>query len=150
MSTYGSKLFDNIRLRTGTVTVSKRPLSPHLQVYRLPLAGLISISHRLTGVALALGTLLFTFWLTAAAFAPDIFKLAQRLMGSWFGYIILLGYTFAIFFHMGNGVRHLFWDVGMGYEISSVKRSGISVILFAVIMTSFTWLFIWYRALGET
>lgn len=130
------------------MSVTNRPLSPHLQVYRLPLAGIISISHRLTGVALSLGTVLFTYWLTAAAYGPDAFDRAQAVMGSWFGLLVLLGFTFALFFHLGNGIRHLFWDIGKGFEISTVRKSGIAVILFAIVMTVATWGCIWSRLGG--
>lgn len=130
------------------MSVSNRPLSPHLQVYRLPLAGLISISHRLTGVALSLGTILFTYWLGSAAYGPEAFDRAQSVMGSWFGLLVLFGFTFALFFHLGNGIRHLFWDVGKGFEIPTVRKSGIAVIAFAVVMTVATWGCIWYRLGG--
>lgn len=130
------------------MSVSNRPLSPHLQVYRLPLAGIISISHRITGVALALGTVLLTYWLTAAAYGPEAFDRAQAVMGSWFGLLVLLGFTFALYFHLGNGIRHLFWDVGKGFEIPTVRKSGIAVILFAIAMTVTTWGCIWSRLGG--
>ena len=130
------------------MSVSNRPLSPHLQVYRLPLAGLISISHRLTGVALSLGTILFTYWLAAAAYGPDAFDRAQGIMGSWFGLLVLLGFTFSLYFHLGNGIRHLFWDIGKGFELPAVQRSGIAVILFSIVMTVATWGCIWSRLGG--
>ena len=97
-----------------------RPLSPHLQVYRWPISMALSILHRVTGMALFFGTLLWVWWLLAAAVGDDPFDSAQWFMGSWLGQIMLLGWTFALFFHLANGVRHLFWDMGKGFELPSL------------------------------
>lgn len=109
-----------------------RPLSPHLQVYRPQITSVLSILHRVTGVALTLGTLLLTWWLTAAAYGPDEFAVAQGFFGSWFGQLILWGFTFAVFYHLANGVRHLLWDFGWGFEKEQVRLSGLIMIGFAV------------------
>ena len=115
-----------------------RPLSPHLQVYRPQITSVLSILHRITGVALTFGTLLLTWWLVAAAYGPEEFMDAQAFLGSWFGHLILWGFLFAVFYHLGNGVRHLLWDFGWGFEIEQVRMTGIGVIAFAVGATLIT------------
>jgi succinate dehydrogenase cytochrome b subunit len=117
---------------------SERPLSPHLQVYRPQITSVLSILHRLTGVALTLGTLLLTWWLVSAAYGPDAFADAQAFVGSWFGQLLLWGFTFALFYHLGNGIRHLAWDFGWGFELPQVRASGLAVLAFAVVGTLFT------------
>jgi succinate dehydrogenase / fumarate reductase cytochrome b subunit len=109
-----------------------RPLSPHLQIYRPQITSVLSILHRLTGVALTLGTLLLTYWLVAAAYGPDAFANAQALLDSFLGQLILWGLTFALFYHLGNGIRHLAWDFGWGFELSELRTSGIATVVFAV------------------
>lgn len=131
------------------MAATNRPLSPHLQVYRPQITSVLSILHRMTGVALGLGTVLFTYWLTAAAYGPEAFDRAQALMGSWFGLLILFGFTLSLYYHMANGVRHLFWDIGKGFEMSTLRRSGLFVILFTIVMTAATWGCIWTRAGGS-
>jgi succinate dehydrogenase / fumarate reductase cytochrome b subunit len=105
-----------------------RPLSPHLQIYRPQLTAVLSILHRLTGVALAPGTLLLVYWLAAAAAGPEAFATAQVLVGSIVGRLLLLGWTFALFYHLCNGIRHLFWDAGYGLELPDLYRSGWLVV----------------------
>ena len=116
-----------------------RPLSPHLQVYRPQLTSILSIVHRMTGVALAGGTLFLTWWLIAAAMGPIEYAFTQSIYGSWFGYLVLLGFSVALFYHLCNGVRHLFWDVGLGYEIETVYRSGWIVLAATVALTVAAW-----------
>ena len=118
-----------------------RPLSPHLQVYRPQITSVLSITHRLSGVALSAATLLFTYWVGAAAYGPDAFARAQSLMGSWFGLLVLFGFTIALFFHMANGVRHLFWDIGKGFELKTLRRTGWAVVIVALGATALTWAF---------
>jgi succinate dehydrogenase / fumarate reductase cytochrome b subunit len=117
----------------------QRPLSPHLQIYRMPLTAMLSIFHRITGVALALGSLILMWWLVAAASGPDYYAHVQGWLGSWLGRIILLGFTFALFYHLCNGVRHLFWDMGRGFEVAVAERVGVIVIACAVILTVLAW-----------
>ena len=116
-----------------------RPLSPHLQVYRLPLPALLSISHRATGVVLAAGALVLAYWLVAVASGADAFGRAQALLGSIPGRILLLAVTFSLFYHLGNGIRHLFWDAGVGFELRIVHVSGIVVVVASVVLTAATW-----------
>ena len=116
-----------------------RPLSPHLQVYRLPLPALLSISHRLTGVVLAAGGLVLVYWLAAVASGPEAFADAQAMLGSIAGRVLLLAITFSLFYHLGNGIRHLFWDAGLGFELGTVHASGVAVVAAAVILTLAAW-----------
>lgn len=115
-----------------------RPLSPHLQVYRLPLAAILSITHRITGVGLALGALLLVVWLVAAAAGPTAHDTVQAFVGSWLGYLILIGFAWALLYHLANGIRHLFWDAGFGFEIDEARASGIAVLAISVLLTLVT------------
>ena len=115
-----------------------RPLSPHIQVYRPQITSVLSIAHRITGVALTAGTLLLTWWLVAAAYGPKQFATAQGFIGSWIGQLLLWGFTFALFYHLGNGVRHLAWDFGWGFELGQLRTSGIAVLVFACAATLIT------------
>jgi succinate dehydrogenase / fumarate reductase cytochrome b subunit len=121
---------------------AERPLSPHLQIYRWYLTMALSIAHRVTGSAMAIGLLLFTWWLLALASGPEAFATVQSVMRSWFGLLVLFGYTFVLFFHMGNGIRHLVWDVGYGFDPTTAYHSGIAVLIFAGVMTVVTWLIV--------
>jgi len=117
-----------------------RPLSPHLQVYRPQLTSVMSILHRISGVALTAGTLLLTWWLVAAVEGPEAFEVVQAIIGSWFGRVVLLGFTLALFYHLCNGIRHLIWDLGSGYEIATVYKSGKWVIGWTLGLTLVSWL----------
>ncbi|MEQ8509050.1 MAG: succinate dehydrogenase, cytochrome b556 subunit [Rhodospirillaceae bacterium] len=121
-----------------------RPLSPHLQVYRLPLTALMSITHRITGIGLTIGTLLLTWWVTAAAYGVASFEQAQGFLGSWIGLLLLFGFSFALFFHLFNGVRHLFWDFGRYFELHETRRADIAVLVAAAALT----VVVWVMALG--
>ena len=125
-----------------TTIRDKRPLSPHLQVYRPQITSVMSITHRATGFFLSIGTLFLVAWLWAAAYDGEYFAFWQMAAKHWVGQLALLGWTFAFFYHLCNGIRHLFWDMGKGYELANVTRSGILVILTASIMTVLTWYFI--------
>jgi len=107
----------------------------------------LSITHRATGVALTAGAVLFSYWIMAATYGPDAFAPAQGLLGSWFGQLVLWGMTFSLFFHLGNGVRHLGWDIGWGYELDKLRTSGWLTMVFAISMTVLT-LVVAYAAAG--
>src|SRR5690606_11207834 len=98
---------------------SRRPLSPHLQIYRPMLTMIMSIMHRITGGALYFGTALLAWWLIAAASGPDAFATVQWFMGSILGRLILFGYTWALIHHMLGGLRHLIWDTGRGFDLQT-------------------------------
>ena len=119
---------------------AKRPLSPHLQVYRPQLTSILSITHRLSGVALGVGTLLLVYWLAAAAAGPEAFEGAQSFVGSFLGRLLLFGWTIGLFFHLCNGIRHLFWDIGLGFELDEVYRSGWTVVAATAVLSLVTWI----------
>ena len=118
---------------------SQRPLSPHLQIYRFQLTSVLSITHRATGIALALGTLILVYWLLAAASGAEAYASAQQLLGSWVGRTVLLGFSFALFFHLCNGIRHLFWDAGVGFELKTAYASGTAVVVVSIALTIIAW-----------
>jgi succinate dehydrogenase / fumarate reductase, cytochrome b subunit len=105
-----------------------RPLSPHLQIYKPQITSVLSISHRITGVALTVGTLLLVWWLLAAAAVPAAYAQAQAFIGSWLGILLLVGWAYALFFHLCNGIRHLVWDAGYGFDIATTYLTGWTVV----------------------
>ena len=122
------------------MNMGTKPLSPHLQVYRWQITMVLSITHRATGVALAVGALVLAYWINAAAYGPDAFYNAQALLGHWFGRLLLFGWTLALFFHLCNGIRHLFWDAGKGLEMPQVNMSGWLVLIATLVLTGLSWL----------
>lgn len=116
-----------------------RPTSPHLQVYRPQLTSVLSILHRLTGIFLAVGVLALLYWLVAAAAGTEAFDQAQGLAGSIVGRTLLFLWTGAFFYHLLNGVRHLAWDAGWGFELSTTYRSGWAVLVGATILSLAAW-----------
>lgn len=121
-------------------TTQSRPLSPHLSIYRLPLPGLMSISHRITGAALVAGQLLLAWWLIAAAAGPEAYATATGFIGSPIGILMLFGWTAAFWYHALNGLRHLWWDAGHGLDLQSAYSSGYAVLIGTGAMTVLTWL----------
>lgn len=117
-----------------------RPLSPHLQVYRPQISSVMSIFHRITGFILTIGTLALAYWLVSAAAGPEAYATAQGFFGSWFGYLILFGWTACLFYHLSNGIRHLFWDAGYGFDLATVNRSGWTVVGSTVVLTLLAWI----------
>ena len=111
-----------------------RPLSPHLQVYRPQITSILSITHRATGVVLAFAALLLAYWLASAAYGPEAFARAQAVMESWFGF------TFSLFYHMCNGIRHLGWDMLWGFELPRLRITGVIVVIASVSLTVLSWL----------
>jgi succinate dehydrogenase / fumarate reductase cytochrome b subunit len=137
-------------LMLGTTSdgkLARRPLSPHLQVYRWQITMALSILHRVSGVGVAIGTLLLAWWLLAAAAGPQAFATAQGFIGSWLGGLMLFGWTLALFFHFCNGIRHLAWDLGYGYDLETVTRSGWFVVGATTGLTLFSWI-LGYAMLG--
>ena len=119
--------------------MADNPLSPHLQVYRPQLTSILSITHRATGVFLSLGTVVLLYWLFAAASGPEAYAGAQRCLGSLPSQIVLMGWTFAFYYHLLNGVRHLLWDTGWGFELETAYKTGYAVIAGAAILGGLTW-----------
>ncbi|MDH3388118.1 MAG: succinate dehydrogenase, cytochrome b556 subunit [Gammaproteobacteria bacterium] len=118
---------------------SKYPTSPHLQIYRLPLTALLSITHRITGVILALGCIVLVWVLAAAAQGAAAYDALAPHLASWYGQVYLFGFIFSLYLHFCNGVRHLFWDVGYGFELETVDLTAKLAIALAVILTVATW-----------
>jgi succinate dehydrogenase / fumarate reductase cytochrome b subunit len=119
---------------------ARRPLSPHLQVYRPQLTSVLSIMHRITGVALSAGTLLLVWWLVAAASGPEAYAAASGFVGSVLGLLLLLGWSAALFYHLFNGIRHLVWDAGYGFDLPTVYRSGWAVVIATGALTVLAWI----------
>jgi succinate dehydrogenase / fumarate reductase cytochrome b subunit len=116
-----------------------RPLSPHLQIYRPQLTAITSILHRITGGFLAVGILPLVFWLGAAACGTEAFDQGQALAGSIIGRTLLFFWTGAFFYHLLNGIRHLAWDAGWGFELPTAYRTGYAVLIGTVILTLAAW-----------
>jgi succinate dehydrogenase / fumarate reductase cytochrome b subunit len=118
---------------------SDRPLSPHLQVYRWQLTSVLSVLHRATGVALAAGAVLLVWWLVAAAAGPGAYGAVEAFLRSWIGLLLLFGWTLSFFYHLCNGIRHLAWDIGWGFDLESTYRSGWTVLSAAALLTLLAW-----------
>ena len=116
--------------------VGSRPLSPHLQVYRMLPSMVMSGLHRITGLCLVIGTLLLTWWLVAAALGPQQFATISWLLGTIIGKLALLGWTFSLIYHMCNGVRHMFWDMGVAMDIAGIIKGGWIMAICAAALTA--------------
>lgn len=117
----------------------ERPLSPHIGVYKWQITMVMSILHRATGVFLSIGLLMLTSWLLAIATGGNEYAQVLDFFRSVFGRLLLIGWSFAFFYHFCNGIRHLFWDSGRGFEIEQVKTSGVFTFIAAIILTAGTW-----------
>ena len=120
------------------VNRGNRPLSPHLQVYRLPVAAVTSILTRITGHALVAGILLLVWWLVATVSSPGAFAVADWVLRSWIGFIVLTGSAWALWYHTLAGIRHLFYDAGIGLEIDQARNSSWAIIAGSVVLTLIT------------
>ena len=118
----------------------QRPLSPHLQVYRPQLTSVLSILHRATGIALSVGALYLALWVMFAASSPATYAGFQSFNTSILGRILLGGWLFSAFYHLCNGIRHLFWDAGYGFELKDAYRSGWIVVAVSLIATLASWI----------
>ena len=126
--------------RTSDGRLTRRPLSPHVQVYRWPLSMALSILHRITGVGLGIGTLLLTCWLVTAATTADGFDRFQYFLGSAFGMFLLFCWSLSLIFHLISGLRHLWMDTGHGFEKSEYHQSGVAVVAVTILVTALLWL----------
>lgn len=122
---------------------SNRPLSPFMigPYYRAQLTSMLSITHRLTGLALAFGTVFLVAWVTAAAAGPEAFGVFAGLAQSVIGKLLLVAYTWALLYHLCNGIRHLFWDTGRGFDLKSAYASGYTVVAASLVLTASVWAF---------
>ena len=126
--------------RTSDGRLVRRPLSPHLQVYRPEITSVISILHRITGIGLGIGTLLLTWWLVAAATSADAYATVEGFIGSPVGMLLLFCWTLSLFFHLWSGIRHLAWDLGLGFEKPSYHLTGWLVFIVAATLTVVVWI----------
>lgn len=116
-----------------------RPTSPHLTVYRPQITSVLSIFHRITGVALFAGTALMMAWLWVIAYAPSYYPQLMECLHSLIGQAALWGWAAAFYYHLANGIRHLFWDMGKGFAVADVEKSGWMVLILTAIMLALTW-----------
>lgn len=121
---------------------AKRPLSPHLQVYKPQMTSITSILHRITGFALSFGLILLCVWLWAAAYQPSSLKLIYGFTHSIVGIIFLIGWSIAFYYHLANGIRHLVWDTGRMLDIDNAYKAGYGVFGFTFGATLGTWAYI--------
>ena len=117
-----------------------RPMSPHLQIYKLPFTAKLSILHRGTGAVLFAGLILMVLVLLSISNGAESWASMQSFLSSFIGKFILFGFTFSLYYHLCNGIRHLFWDVGIGFDMEDAKKSGIAVIGASVFLTLLTWI----------
>ena len=117
-----------------------RPLSPHLTIYRWPITMTLSILHRLTGVALSGGLVILTIWLLALSLGAAAYNPVAALLGTLIGKLLLVAFSYAFFFHFCNGIRHLFWDVGKGFEMRQVVASAWAVVAASLALTLLFWM----------
>lgn len=116
-----------------------RPLSPHLSIYRWPITMALSILHRMTGVALSVGFIVLSVWLFDIASGADAYAVFMKYMDTLIGKLLLIAWSFAFFYHLSNGVRHLYWDTGRGFEKEQANRSAWLVLAAAVLLTAVFW-----------
>ena len=116
------------------------PISPHLQIYKLPLTAIVSICNRASGVANSLAMALLVWVLFKASGSAVDFSGTQSFISSWFIRLVLFGFTFTLYFHMCNGIRHLFWDMGKGFEMETADKTAKASIAVAAVLTVITWL----------
>jgi succinate dehydrogenase / fumarate reductase cytochrome b subunit len=125
----------------------QRPRSPHVWIYRWPITMGTSILHRVTGFGLAIGTLVLAWWLVAASMGAEAYGVFEGAAFHWFGRLVLFGFTLALVFHSLNGVRHLFWDAGRGFKVSTANTTGLIVYALTPILTLAIWLLA-YSSMG--
>lgn len=129
-------------MSSTTTQNANRPLSPHLTVYKMIPTMLASIMHRMTGVALYFGTLLVAVWLIAAASGPGAFGTVNAIYSSWFGILILFGYTWALMHHMLGGVRHFLWDATVLMDKQTATKLAYATFIGSVGLTVVIWLIV--------
>lgn len=118
---------------------ANRPLSPHLQIYRWELTMTMSILHRVTGVFLSIGAAVLAGWVIAAAAGGETFAVVNGHLGAWYGQLLLLGWSYALFYHLCNGIRHLVWDTGAGLDKGTARISGYVTLAASVLLTIAAW-----------
>jgi succinate dehydrogenase / fumarate reductase cytochrome b subunit len=124
-----------------------RPLSPHLQIYRLTLTMAMSIVHRITGGALYFGVIIVAWWLLAVGAGPNAYAIFETYIGSWFGCLVLFSYTWALIHHTLGGIRHLIWDMGRGFEPAERETLTLVTLVGSIVLTLLLW-GVGYLAMG--
>lgn len=127
-------------MSTSQSPIPTRPVSPHLTIYKPQITSVMSILHRITGIALAVGTFFLVLWLSAAAYSPECFSGIHSFFTGLLGKIMLFGWTLAFYYHLLNGIRHLWWDLGKGFDMASVERSGLLVAVGCAALTIVSWI----------
>ena len=122
------------------MSINERPLSPHLQIYKLELPMVLSGLHRITGIALSVGTILLVGWIASAAQSAGTFNSLSQFLGGFIGQFLLFGWTFSLIYHSVSGVRHLLWDTGRLLEVDQIKTSSIIVLVVSIVLTFFAWI----------
>lgn len=117
-----------------------RPLSPHLQHYKLPLTAYLSVAHRACGIVNSVAIVLLVLLIASAAGSPESYAFMSGIANSWFGSLALFGFTVTLYYHMANGIRHLFWDIGKGLDIQTAKKSGHACLVSAAVLSIITWM----------
>lgn len=120
----------------------QRPLSPHLQIYKPQISSVMSILHRITGIVLTIGTIPLVLWLWAVAYDNAMFSSLRGFFGAWYGMVMMVGWSAAFYYHLANGVRHMYWDLGKGFTIKSVDVSGLVTFAFVAVATIVTWVIV--------
>lgn len=119
---------------------TSRPLSPHLQIYGWQISMLTSTLHRLSGIALAIGSVLLAIWICSAAAGAQAFATANGIVGSWYGQILLFCWSWALFYHLCNGIRHLAWDFILGFELETARVTGYLAVGISIVLTVIVWI----------
>ncbi|MGB0217795.1 MAG: succinate dehydrogenase, cytochrome b556 subunit [Sinimarinibacterium flocculans] len=124
-----------------TKTTDSRPLSPFMlgPYYRFQWTSVLSFGHRITGIGLSLGTALLAIWLIALAGGAQWYAAVATHVQAWYGQVLLFAWTWALMYHLGNGIRHLFWDIGRGFELKTAERSGYFVVVASLLLTAAAW-----------
>ena len=122
----------------------ERPLSPFMfpTWYRFQITSFLSILHRLTGIALSVGSILLAWWLIAVAAGGQLFTATHAFIASPIGIVLLVLWSAAFFYHLCSGIRHLVWDLGYGFQIRDAYRSGYAVLIVTALLTALTWLYV--------
>ncbi|MBC6413309.1 MAG: succinate dehydrogenase, cytochrome b556 subunit [Chromatiales bacterium] len=121
-----------------------KPLSPHLQIYRLPITAILSILHRMTGIVLSLGIVLLVVVLATAAWQVEAYRFLQAILSHWIGQLFLIAWTASLYLHLCNGIRHLFWDAGLGFDLKTTGQTAYLTIASTVVLTVATWLAVYF------
>ena len=125
-----------------TKALNQRPLSPHVGIYRWQITNTLSILHRISGFGLTLGLVPLTLWLYGAAYDSALFEAISHGFSSILGKLALYAWTLGFYYHLANGLRHINWDMGKGFDLSEVVDSGNIVVIFALAMSILTWIIV--------